>query len=175
MRHTQFQNTYAVHVMTIKPKRPQPTTTNLYVGLKRSCKWLSTFTHYIFARDNQHQRIEPLRVTILIKWLIAIKRYGASNNNIARFTTQLATPCVGPRGPAYIWREITVATHTYRIYAGREPLLFWLGSISTMQLTMRTWKLVQNWNRILIAPKQMMHKCAMEPPRNYVPSSCAKT
>ena len=84
----QFQKTYAVRFMSIKPKRPQPATTTLYIVFGRPRPALNQFTNYHLARNNHHQRGGPLRATTSIIWLFVITRRGVTNNYIVRFAAQ---------------------------------------------------------------------------------------
>ena len=94
----QFQKNYAVRFMSIKPKRPQPATTTLYIVFARPHPALNQFTHDHLTRNNHHQRVGPLRATTSIIRLFAITRHCMTNNYIVRFSAQRGhTMCCAPR------------------------------------------------------------------------------
>ena len=98
MSQMQFQKTYVVRFMNIKPKRPQPTTTTVYIVFARPRPALNQFTHYHLTRNNHHQRVGSLRATTPIIRLFAITRLGMTNNYIVRFSAQRGhTMCWAPR------------------------------------------------------------------------------
>ena len=120
----QFQKTYVVRFMSIKPKRPQPSTTTLYIVFARPRPALNQFTNYHLARNNHHQRGGPLRATTSIIWLFVITRRGVTNNYIVRFAAQWGhTMCWARRLHTCLTQNRHYKTHVL-LASNDNPCLF---------------------------------------------------